>query len=365
MMFLREINKKKELNFFVTENFGGSFLQSWEWGDFQKSLGRNIWRVGVYKSIDKDEDSEKDNELLAAATVIEHPLGFGLSYLYSPYGPVYWDDLDYHQKEECTRFIMTELRKITQETKNQEEIFVRIEPRLGPDEVGNFFVNEGFKKVHAMQPQDTQEIALNESEAWLLKQMNAKTRYNIRLAERKNIKIREALDNGDMDVFWNLTKLTTARDNFHSHERSYYERLWNFFRESEIDNQMHLTVKILIAEFEKKPIAAIMLGFFGGRVVYLHGAFDHKFRNLMAPHLLQWAGIKMGIKHGYSFYDFNGIKPENRILNKKDKENKWEGVTRFKKSFGGEEVNYAGAWDWPYSASRYLLYRLAYKFLVK
>jgi len=260
---------------------------------------------------------------------------------------------------------MSDLRSITAETKNQEEIFVRIEPRLDPEELGNFFINDGWQKTHAIQPQDTQVVELNESEAWLLRQMHPKTRYNIRLAQRKNVKVREALDDHDVDIFWHLMQLTTSRDGFRSHERSYYEKLWSFFREYDIDDQMHLTIKILIAEFEKKPIAAIMLGFFGGRVTYLHGASNHNFRQLMAPHLLQWEAMRLGIKHGYSYYDFNGIKPTGRKLDKKDKAQKWDGITRFKKSFGGEEVNYIGTWDWPYSKTRYAIYRLAHKLLIR
>ncbi len=376
-MFLHEVADKKELNIFVTENFGGSFLQSWEWGEFQESLDRRVWRVGVYRLLNNDKDINIDElnikkeelknneELLAVATVVEHPLGLGLSYLYCPYGPVYSDVLSVRQKENSTHFIMSDLRDITIKTKNEEEIFVRVEPRLKPDEVGNFFINEGWVKAHAVQPQDTQVVELNESEAWLLRQMHPKTRYNIRLAQRKNVKVREAMDDYDIDIFWYLMQMTTSRDGFRAHERSYYKKLWNFFREYDIEDQMHLTIKILIAEFEKKPIAAIMLGFFGGRVTYLHGASNHNFRQLMAPHLLQWEGMRLGIKYGYSYYDFNGIKPVNRELAKNDKAQSWEGITRFKKSFGGEEINYIGAWDWPYYKTRYRLYRLVHKLLVR
>lgn len=362
-MFLRELTEKRELNIFVTENKFGSFLQSWEWGEFQKSLGRRIWRVGVYNSIADDPATREANELLAAATIIEKRLGLGKSYLYAPYGPVYRTDLNSVQKEDCTRYILTKVRQITAATKNQEEIFFRLEPCLYPAEVGNFFVNQGLVKTTAVQPHDTEVVDLTEAESWLLKKMHPKTRYNIRLAERKGVKVRLARDQKDMEIFWRLMEKTSQRDNFHSHPKNYYENLWNFFRESDLPDQMHLTVVILLAEYQNKPLAASLLGFFGSRVTYLHGASDYQHRELMASHRLQWEGIKLGKANGYLLYDFWGVRPEQREIHKGSKEEKWAGVTRFKKSFGGREVNYVGTWDWVYEPRWYRIYQLGRKLL--
>lgn len=362
-MLVQEITNEKELNIFVAEHAEGQFLQSWEWGEFQKSLDRTIWRLGVYKEISKN--GEVHTDLVAVATIIEHTLGIGKSYLYCPYGPLYAQNTDFRQKEEITRYLLTELRSITIHTRNQEEIFARLEPRFAGAEVGNFFINEGFKKAHAMQPQDTWVVNLDETDEWLLQQMHSKTRYNIRLAERKGVSVREATEKKDLDIFWHLLQITTARDNFHSHERRYYEALWKHFHNAGIGDQMHMTIKVLIAEHEGRPIAATMLGFFGGRVTYMHGASNHEFRSVMAPHLLQWHGMRLGKQHGYGLYDFNGIKPTVRKVSKGGKEEQWEGVTRFKKGFGGYEVNYVGAWDWVYESMWYQTYMLARRFLRK
>ncbi len=363
-MFLREITTDKELNVFVADHPDGQFLQSWEWGEFQKSLGRNVWRVGVYSHVGGDDSSSvqrSDSDLsmlVAVATVIEHTLRIGKSYLYCPYGPVFATTLSSHQIHEALGLIMSSIRDITIETQHQEEIFCRIEPRIGVDHADNYLVNTGFKIAHAMQPQDTWVVDVRARTDQLLRAMHQKTRYNIRLAQKKGVVVREAIGKEDVAIFWHLLQQTTARDGFCAHERLYYEQLWEFFNFSDTTDQMHLTVRLLLAEYDSKPIAASLLGLYGERVTYLHGASNYHYRHVMAPQLLQWHGMKLAHELGYHWYDFNGIQSATRPLTKRDKEYAWGGITRFKKSFGGEEVNYIGAWDWVYDRTWYRLYKV-------
>lgn len=361
-MFLKEITKQSTLNTFVTASIDGNFLQSWEWGEFQKSLGRNIWRIGVFKPVEDEEDDSK-SVLKAVATIVEYKLPLGLSYLYCPYGPVFQDGMSLPQREEVTKLILTELRSITIETKNYTEIFARIEPRIRWEEIGNFFLNLGMKKTQAVQPQDTQVVDLTIPDNWLLKEMHSKTRYNIRLAEKKGVKVRKGSSIEDLKIFWELMQMTTARDGFSSHEYKYYESLWNKFHFTDLDNQMDMTIELLIAEYEGKAIATVLLGFFGKKAVYLHGASNHEYRKVMAPHLLQWESMKLAKQADCTMYDLWGVKPANRHLDSQSKENKWAGITRFKKSFGGKEVNYVGAWDFVYDKKLYWLYKFGRKFL--
>ena len=85
----------------------------------------------------------------------------------------------------------------------------------------------------------------------------------------------------------------------------------------------------------------------------------------MAPQSLHWQAIQDAKAQGYALYDLNGIKPANRTLHKNAKEQQWEGLTRFKKSFGGKEINYIGAWDWVYSKPWYTLYSFIYSVVQK
>jgi len=366
-MFLAEIKNKETLDVFVSQSHDGQFLQSWEWGEFQQSLGRQVWRVGVYKSLDDKDDEQKiinNSELRAVATIIEHPLPLGLGYLYCPYGPVYLDGLSVPQREEATKLILSELRSITIETKNYLEIFARIEPRVTWEETGNFFVNLKMKKTSAIQPQDTQVVNLQTTPEELLKQMHSKTRYNIRLAEKKGVVVREVNSLDDFEYFWQLMEVTAQRDGFHTHEKKYYLDLWQTFYSTLVDaDNMDLSIKILLAEVDNKPIAALMLGIFGGKAIYLHGASDDKYKAVMAPHLLQFEVMKLAHNLGCQSYDLWGVKPDNRHLSQSSKEDKWAGITRFKKGFGGQEVNYIGAWDFVYDQKLYWIYKLGRKFL--
>ncbi|MGB0756898.1 MAG: lipid II:glycine glycyltransferase FemX [Patescibacteria group bacterium] len=352
-MELSIIADAQELNTFVSTAKHSTFLQSWEWGEFQKSLGRRIWRVGV-----------KDNEkLLAVATIVEHQLPLGISYLYIPYGPLFHEHTSAKQQIDAIKVILTRLRAITTETKRQYEMFARIEPRMLWRDAGNALLNAGLKRAVAVQPQDTQVVDLDHDEEVILKRMHSKTRYNIRLAEKKGVTIREATSIEDIEIFWRLLQETTRRDNFRSHEKSYYTALFEKFGRTDIENQQSVTIKILFAEYEGKNIGAVMVGFFGTKALYLHGAFDHSYRKVMAPQLLQWRAMQLARKHGYTQYDFWGIKPVNRHIPNSAKEQAWEGITRFKKGFGGDEVNYVGAWEYVYDKKLYWLFRLIKRML--
>ncbi len=352
-MQVKEVTNKQELNYFVSLAEGGQFLQSWEWGEFQKSIGKNIWRFGIYEN----------NEILAVGTMIEHKLPLSRTYLYCPYGPVFKQNISTSQKEEIIKLFLSRSRDITIDTNTKLEIFLRLEPRLTIEELGNYFFNLNLKSTDAIQPRDTWVVDLKKSEADILKGMHQKTRYNIRLAEKKEVKVRVGASVKDFDIFWVLMQLTTKRDNFYSHHREYYYQLWNQFRFAKTSDQFELTIKLIIAEKDGVPLAAALFSFFGDRVVYLHGASSDQQKNIMAPYLLQWQAIKAAKEASYGLFDFYGIAPGNRKINKSDKESCWSGITRFKKGFGGREVNYVGAWDWVYNKTWYELYKLGRKIL--
>ena len=107
-----------------------------------------------------------------------------------------------------------------------------------------------------------------------------------------------------------------------------------------------------MAEYERQIIAANLVNFYGDTATYLHGSSSSKNRQVMAPHLLQWEQIKEAKNRGMKYYDFWGFD-----------EDKWPGVSRFKKGFGGEIVEYAGAYDLIWNKLWYQLYNLAKKIL--
>ncbi|MEI7452083.1 MAG: peptidoglycan bridge formation glycyltransferase FemA/FemB family protein [Candidatus Falkowbacteria bacterium] len=214
----------------------------------------------------------------------------------------------------------------------KDYIFVRF------DAVSDFKLpaNGSVVKTIDVQPSQTIILDLVKSEAELLAAMHPKTRYNIRLAEKKGVKI--FTDNNRVDEFLCLLKITTERDTFRGHDDDYYRTMLNF------DPNF---IKLFLAEYDGRIIAAGIFCFYGNGVTYMHGASDNNDRSVMAPYLLQWHLIAEAKKYGYKYYDFYGIS-----------EIKWPGVTRFKKGFGGEVVNYPGTFDYILSPFWYKIYNI-------
>ena len=116
--------------------------------------------------------------------------------------------------------------------------------------------------------------------------------------------------------------------------------------EQPVREKNKLYLKLFLAEYQKEIIAGGIFAFFGQAVTYLHGASANQYRNVMAPHLLQWHLISLAKKLGYRHYDFFGI---NEV--------KWPGVTRFKKGFGGRVVEYPGTFDLIFQPAWYNFYK--------
>ncbi|MFV1916979.1 MAG: peptidoglycan bridge formation glycyltransferase FemA/FemB family protein [Patescibacteria group bacterium] len=76
----------------------------------------------------------------------------------------------------------------------------------------------------------------------------------------------------------------------------------------------------------------------GDECAYYWQAFSSKKgRRSLAQYKIVWAGINWAKERGAKIFDFEGIY-DKRFPNKK-----WRGFTHFKKSFGGFEVEYPGA----------------------
>lgn len=185
------------------------------------------------------------------------------------------------------------------------------------------------------------------NEAKILNQMKSKGRYNIRLAEKKGITIRQEQNT---DNFYQLLKTTSSRDDFHIHDQNYYQQLLD-----KLGNRAIL----LTAFYQNSPIASLILTRSENTMTYYYGASDNQFRELMAPYLLQWEGIKLASKLGLHYYDFLGIKnPHDQ------KPHPLTGVSQFKSMFGGEVLAFAPAIDLPIAKIKYYCY-FSYKYLQK
>ncbi len=341
-MEIRDITKPEELNEFISSQKRTQFLQSWQWGAFQHAIPNTIFRFGLY-----------DTELLASALIIQHTMPLGKKYWYCPRGPI----VTVHQPiEQYQKTMQLMIDEIVSRADKVGAMFVKIEPPIEYRNKHQFeqaVAKYQVEQVQFVQPQDSWYLDLDRSKSDLLKAMHQKTRYNIRLAERKGVAFRKAGAVDDFDSFWKLMKMTTKRDKLHSHNRSYYREMLRLLGQSEF-------MRMFVAEYEGKVIAANIVTFFGDTVTYMHGASSNKHRNLMAPHLLQWEQIKRAKERGHQYYDFWGVVPVGDNADSKSSHMKsWAGITRFKKGFGGEGVSYVGAYDIVLDKSWYTAYKLA------
>ena len=321
---IRELNDQ-ELDNFISKQKYSQFLQSSLWGNFQKELGNKIWQIGV------EEDS-----LETSALVIEKKLPFNLTYLYMPRGPIISNQAG--NKDKVMKLLLKGVRDISIKTEKRQEVFFRFETL-------NKFDLENVCLVKSVQPADTLLLDLNKTEDELLAEMHQKTRYNIRLAKKKGVKIEKIEDKAKaINIFSKLIKETSVRDKFTPHSDNYYQKILK---------ALDKNVCLWVAKYEDKILVANIIVNFGDTVIYLHGASSNEHRNLMAPHLLQWEQIKWAKENGFQIYDFWGIS---------ETDPRWAGFTRFKKGFGGHEKNLPGTSDLVYNQRAYKIYNFIKKF---
>ncbi|MEK7203069.1 MAG: peptidoglycan bridge formation glycyltransferase FemA/FemB family protein [Patescibacteria group bacterium] len=319
------LTDKERFNNFIGSQKISQFLQSWQWGEFQTMVGGKIIRLGI---------ESETGELLAATTLVKKSLPMGKSYFFCPRGPII-DQLliTKHQLriENILQSLFNEIKKLA---KNEKVIFLRFEPLCKQQTTNN---KQQIIKTLDVEPSKTLILDLSKSESELLKDMSQKTRYNIKLAEKKTVEL-VAADINYFEDFWQLISRTSERDKFRLHGRNYYRQM------IETDKDV---IKLFFAKYKKRLIATGIFSFFGNTAVYLHGASANFDRNVMAPFFLHWQCIKLAKSLGCNFYDFNGID-----------EIKWPGVTRFKKGFGGNEINYQGTFDLVFNPGWYSIYKM-------
>lgn len=307
-------------------------LQSAAWGELKSSFGWRAARIQVNES---------------GAQILFRSLPLGLSIGYIPKGPIGRWQPD----------LFPALDKICQ---SHNAILLKIEPDHEDNPALAKSLHEaGFhSSPHAIQPRRTLVINLQGTEEEILSRMKQKTRYNVRLAGRKGIRVRSWRD---FDALSQMMKETGLRDSFGVHAGDYYQRAFELFNKSD-------SVELLVAEFENVPLAAAMVFANGTRSWYLYGASTNQERNRMPTYLLQWEAMRWARGRGCLAYDLWGVPdfnlPDLEANFQTSKGDLW-GVYRFKRGFGGELRRSAGAWDKPYRKQLYGLYRLFFRLLWK
>jgi lipid II:glycine glycyltransferase (peptidoglycan interpeptide bridge formation enzyme) len=334
-------------------------LQSWGWGELKAQFGWHVERVEAEAG---------------CAQVLFRALPGGLGSLaYVPRGPA----VDFGDAG-GVRALLEALRPAA---RRRRAICLKIEPNCeeGP-ELEATLRGLGFRpSPQEVQPRRTILVDLEgEPEAWLAR-MRQKTRYNVRLAERKGVCVRSG-DEGDLPAFYRLMVMTAERDRFAVHSQEYYAAAHRLFVPAGQG-------RLLLAEYggegdeasaqtssgvltpptswgvqEPRLLAGLVAFAVGDTACYMYGASSDEGRNLMPAYLLQWEAMRWAREQGCRTYDLWGVPDEEEETLEAqfaDRSDGLWGVYRFKRGFGGRVVRMAGAWDLVYAPLRYRLYAWA------
>ena len=343
------------------------FLQTYEWGQVKAKYGWTpyyaVWTDDGKFQISQTTDnwSLNTNHCVAATLILKKQIlsrGFAarLSILYAPKGPL----LDWNNTALRTR-VLNDLQSYA---RKQGAIFLKIDPdivlgRGVPDSEGDVTENNGQAarseltrrgwgySSDQIQFQNTVLVDLSATEEEMLARMKPKTRYNVRLAEKKGVTTRTGTVD-DLPMLYKMYAETSVRDGFVIRDENDYMTLWKLFMHSTVHGQPSTVT--LIAEVDNQPVAAIFLFMFAGRAYYVYGMSRNMHREKMPTYLLQWEAMKRAKASGCSAYDLWGA-PE--VFDESD--SMW-GVYRFKEGLGGEVVRTLGAYDFAPNKLWYKLY---------
>lgn len=324
-MGIKEIQNKKIWEDFLARCAERTFLQSWNWGEFQERTGNKIWRLGLYG------EGRTSNILSSAILAVKIEAKRG-KYL-----------LVQHAVG-ISEALLNKLKIIAKEEKCS---FIRIASLLARNEENkNLFKELGFKEspMHANAYEATWKLDITLSEEELLKNMRKTTRYLIRQAEKNpDIAIEKSDRPEDFENYQKLNKEVAVRQNFVP------------FSEEYIKNEFEVFAKDggclwFFGKYKGEIAAASLIIFWQGLAFYHQAASLSKFAKFSIPYLLQWEAIREAKKRGCASYDFWGyVNPE------KNPRHPWAGPTLFKIGFGGQAFEYVKTQDLPLAKSYWLV----------
>lgn len=312
----------RTLNFSDKKNYDKHVnhpVQTWEWGDFQISQGHTVYRLGVFEN----------EKMVQAYSISFHKIpktNFSIGTILR--GPKVDNDM---------------IQSVTSLAKKENAIFVKFEPNV----IGKTYDKEGLENKipinmdfenFVVSPKvafypNSYFIDLTKSEDELLAQMHSKTRYNVRVANRYGVEVKENSTDAGFETYLDLVFETTQRQGFYLHTRKYHRDQWQILKKTDIPHVVH-------ASYQGKVISAFMIFKLNDKLFYPYGASLNIHREVMAPTLLMWEVIKMGKKLGCKTFDMWGSLGPNA----KESEQGY-GFHRFKQGYGGQLVEFVGTYD--------------------
>jgi len=322
-------------NHFLASHPDAHLLQMGEWGELKKDFG--------WKPVRLILNSQIGCQILFRRL----PLGLTLGYMPKPVfsnqfltvSDQFWKEVDSICKK--NRAVFLKIEPDIWESNDSSRLITAFTPKSG---------DFGLRlSPHNIQPPRTITIDIKDNEETILARMKPKCRYNIRLAEKKGVTVRPW---DDTSAFHEMMTVTGGRDNFGVHSKEYYQRAYRLFHPKG-------TCELLVAEYEGKPLASLMVFTNGKRAWYVYGASNDQERNRMPTYLLQWEAIRWAKARGCDEYDLWGVPDENEETLEANFETRHDGlwgVYRFKRGFGGQLKRAAQALDRVYNPLLYWAY---------
>lgn len=308
---------KEEYQKFLTNHYRCHYAQSLEWANVKNEWTNEIITV-------KDDNGKIKAAMSILIRKVPH---INSCIMYSPRGPV-CDEND----EESFKKLMDQADELA---KKYHAFMLKMDPDILASNNSfkemarkyGFKIEEGkIKNVNnLLQPRFVFRLDLKgKTEDEVFQAFHSKTRYNIRLAGKKGVTLREGTK-ADLDQFQSILETTGERDGFFIRKKEYFENLMNSF------DSEHM--KLVFADYDGKPIACVLNIFYGNKEWYLYGGSLNEHRNLMPTYLLQWEMIKQAIERKMDIYDFRGVcATDENTYN--------EGLYRFKKGFNADFVEF-------------------------
>ena len=305
-------------NRFLSSHPDAHLLQTGEWGELKSAFGWKPVRILT-------------GNIGVQILFRQLPLGFTIGYI---------------PKANPDTSLWGEIAAVC---KQNRAIFLKLEPDMWESQDSALMTNYPLliPSPHNIQPPRTIIVDIKDSEAEILARMKQKTRYNIRLAEKKGATVRAW---EDIESFHKMMLLTGSRDGFGVHSCEYYRRAYDLLHPKRMG-------ELLLAEYAGKPLAALFVAGHGTRAYYLYGSSTDEERNRMPTYLLQWEAMKWARAQGCEEYDLWGVPDEEETALEENFEKRTDGlwgVYRFKRGFGGQLKRALQAMDRVYNP---LLYR--------
>lgn len=298
-------------------------LQSFEWGEFRKKTGVTVIRKGFIEQ----------NTLLSAVQLTLHNI---------PHTS--WNIGYFPKGKMPTIEITSQLKRIGQ---NNRCVFMQLEPNVVTNEhmMLELLDLKLAKAAHPLFTKYTFILDLTKSEEELLQNMHPKTRYNIKVAQKKGVEIKENNSEKAFKRYLELTHETTKRQGFYAHTPTYHKRMWETLKPRmengkwKMENNK-LTAHLFTATYQGKILTIWILFTFHDTLYYPYGASSNEHREVMANNLIMWEAIKFGKKLGLKKFDMWGAMSPNP-----DTKDPWYGFHRFKEGYGGQLTEFVGSYD--------------------